>query len=564
MPITNNTSDAVGDTFTIEFEPIVGVTSINFLTTVSENETVIRYFLREFRYALKDGIFFSDWVNFTDNNVLGLTFTTPQVVWIETKYTRDGLSGGTLKLNESNAQVGYGVLNVNNDTFGKTFFGDLANYNPKVLILARNILQKIYQRGIVPLEIERGRSELEDSDYLSFWRAFSMLLATHFTQSKNDIEGFNFNEEFLTEYLHQNNHFFDEVLHDLFQKRYIMKNQLREVKKRGTESVFKKGNVVNGEFLRMIGYKNNDEFLYWLNKNENRGWVLGQNSPCYKGFGNRSFTKLKLEDLQNETLPPYNANYSIFNFKSKKAIYIGMASSGKGALNYYEEGVSPIPTNAILIDENIDYRLDFCVATENVNQKCTFYLHTFDKDFNYREGYAVNIGGAGVINGSFEFYLPNPLKYYYFSVFLYNANRSNLNPKKPEVGRGSHFFTRTGTKYILPSFIVDSMGANQSYYVADVSLKPLANGVCVDYAGGLGSSSDCLLNSNNLLNVIARNNSFNSKEDIIENTKNFLIPYNSHLKFYLLNKSFPIVNFGVTPEENTRGDFNNDFNNDFN
>jgi hypothetical protein len=564
MPIANNIASAVGDVFTIEFEPIVGALSINYFSTTSENENLERYFLREFRYSTKDGLFFSDWLQFTDNTPVGVTFTEAQVLWIETRYTREGAEGGTLKLTSSDLQVNYGVMNITNAPVGTLFFGELANYNPEILILARNILQKLYQRGIVPLEIIRGEGENEDADYLSFWRAFSMLLAMQFTKAKQDIQSFVFDEEFLSEYLAQNNAFFDTASHDLLQKRFIMSNQIREVKKRGTELVFKQGDTINGEFLRMIGLKPTDEFLYWLNRNENRGWVLGQNSPCYRGFGGRHISKIKTSDLIPETNAPYDANYSTLTFEGKEAIYVGMSASGKGALNYYENGVSPIPENLTIIDENVDYRLDFLVATTNASQKCSFYLHTFDKDFNYREGYAVNTGGAGVFNGGFEFYLPSPLKYYFFSVFLYNAKRNNLNPKEPSIGTGSHFFTRTGTKYILPSLVFDSMGANESYYVADFSLKLLANGACVDYVDGLGSSSACFLNSNNILNIIARNNNGAlSRDALIDNTKRFLIPYNAHLDFYLLNRLVPIVNFGVTPENTILGDFNSDFNNDF-
>lgn len=572
MPIVNNISDSIGDEFLVKFNPIRGVLEIGVFNDSTVGTTVNRYFEKYYRYALRDGLFYTDWILFATGAPLGVTFLEPQIVWFETKYVRSGSdTSGFLTLESIDVDTNYSAMpeKVMPNGFN-SILKNLLNDDTQVLQLVKNLLEKLYYRGIVPQYITRGENEngVGDDDYLSFWRAFAQVISTIIV-SNEKLKDWEYNEDFLKEYLIQFNIFFDSAKTDLLQSRYLMQHQYNEVKLRSTEHIFKEGGVVDGEFLRLVGWEAIDEMVYWLDYNERRGWVLGQNSPCYKGVSrNPQLNKIpSLSVFRQSTTPPFDANYSVLTYNQKEALLVSMLASGEGALNYYNHGVSPLFStyqDSFLVDDELDYEISFFIATDDISQKCAFYLHTFDKDWNYSPAFSVNQGGAGVGVGNFEFFLPTVGNYYYFSLTLYNSNRQDYNPLATNTNIGTNFALRKGTKRVLPSFLFDSMGANKNFYLSDVRLNILSKGARLNYENGLGARSNCFLNTNNILNVVARNNNGRySLKEIERIAKTFLMPYNNHFILDFINKFETETNFGVLPEYIPTGDFNNDFNNDF-
>ncbi len=164
--------------------------------------------------------------------------------------------------------------------------------NAAVVNLAENFMEKLYKNGIVPKYIQRGKNNSangEDVDYISFWTAVSYYFAWSVVYSRQFLE-LEDNRELLYDYL-VNKGMGVNPDSNIEELQYVMRNFYDEIRKRGTVNVFKQFNaepddvLTNGEFLRLIGYKETDEFKYVMTSPIHFGWCIGRCSPLYRGTG---------------------------------------------------------------------------------------------------------------------------------------------------------------------------------------------------------------------------------------------------------------------------------------
>ena len=175
MAIIENRSSEIGDVIVIKTNvPIIGLLALSgFIDSTTGEVSPTKLFYKRFRYSV-DGINYSLWLDLTISNVSAVVVDPTNTFYIEYTYTREGTDPtGDIAFNYVQVDGTY-QTGVCPDIFINSIFyqffscGDL-----DVLRWCVNVLEKIYEKGIVPTYIERGvNSNLNwvDRDYLDFWR----------------------------------------------------------------------------------------------------------------------------------------------------------------------------------------------------------------------------------------------------------------------------------------------------------------------------------------------------------------------------------------------------------
>lgn len=574
MAVINNVLNAVSDRVTVVMPPISGVTELLYFEDVTIGETPDRYLRREFRYAVDEGLFYTDWVEYTSLSPIFVSFSNvPKIAWVETRYTRAGSdTTGAITFQSCNLYATFfGMPALDMPITQNSIIGDYVGYTRPYLQLIKNILSKFFKRGVLPEYMDRGKTDFpqtDDRDFLDFWKSIISVFSA--LMLKNDsLRDFTFDDAKLSAHLKEYNHLFSDKNLDLLQLRYIMKNAYSEFVKRGTMSVFEAGEIVNGEFLRLINWLPNDELIVCLYQNERVGWNVGNSSPLYKG-SNRNPQNNKVRDFSLSSIMPYYGfplvTYSEDIVYSKPTIQTTLPTAGFGGLNYYEDGVSDPRTNAdgmYLIDEGVDYEVSFWIGANSLGCSFTFIANIFDKDLNWGGAYATNVGGDGVGDSRFTVTIPQPNRYYFVRVFFYNIFRNNYNPITTNLKKGSNFAMYAGSKYILPTFLFYEGGSGADVWLGDLQIHPTVNGVRQTPADGLGCFSISYVNTNNLLSIVCKNKGSYPNKEVYDLTARYLVPHDTKVVINTLNKIIPETNFGYMPEEISGGVFDDTFDESF-
>ena len=162
--------------------------------------------------------------------------------------------------------------------YDKTIFKTFFNSNdPQVLLWAVNVLEKLFEPGIVPLYVNRNN----ENDYNTFFLtithyfAFVVIYARQFRQLENsDILMKEFIEGWGLVY---------ENIDSLDQRQYIFNNWIKEFYKRGTQQIAETGGTIEGELRRLVGYSKPSEFIFATLSSQDVGWCLGWSSPTWYG-----------------------------------------------------------------------------------------------------------------------------------------------------------------------------------------------------------------------------------------------------------------------------------------
>lgn len=288
MAIIENTSSESGDIMRIRTEvPIIGLLFLNTFTDSTENETGSVYFSKQFRYSNNAGLTFTTWQDLTSLNIQNVEVSKKDQFILEYKYLTTGVPTTPLVLNS--VDVSGQFENLEFPIYETTLYKQFFEVNdPKVLGWALNVLEKLYRSGILPEYIKRNDNtsdNTEDRDFIVFWNTtthFFALMVYFYRQYENIAS----NKELIKEFLEGKDIQIpiDENLEDLS---YLLYNYIAEYRRRGTERiVYKKGvngEQINGELLRLIGFKEPDEFLFDLLEPKDTGLCVGQSSPCWKG-----------------------------------------------------------------------------------------------------------------------------------------------------------------------------------------------------------------------------------------------------------------------------------------
>lgn len=405
--IIQNKSDAIGDIITIKTDtPLLGLITLQSFIDVTQGEYIDRFFSKSFRYSV-DGVNYTQFVPLTNNNLANVQVQANDTFYAEYRYQREGVDPTGLLEFDSVTLTGLFSQLVDGPAYNASNFAQYFNQNNICSIAwSVNVLEKLYKKGIVPKYIERGLTgdNADDRDYIDFWRAITHYFAL-FVCLARKFQFFYQDRNLLLEYLKQRGLF---VCEDIDQQDllYLMQNYYDEIRQRGTRQVFKsKSNTkeVDGEYLRLICFDTNDEFISNLNKNEHIGWNVGNSSPLYKGVEGRLNTNKFyidfVDDISSFSDLSVNSSYLPYLSIGESSISNSISSSNSNSDSTpttYNNDVLIIhnPGNnnmagigngdkKIIINPHIDYEITFFIKTRNsILPQITFGVNAYDINNN--------------------------------------------------------------------------------------------------------------------------------------------------------------------------------------
>lgn len=386
--------------------------------------------------------------------------------------------------------------------FDKTVFKEFFDSDSvEVLSWYINVLDKLYQKGIIPNYIDRLNDFEDPSDFIEFWKSITTFFS-YFVNYARKFQKFYESETLLSEYIDERG-LRVSIENNLTELNHLMINFYQQVANRGTNKIIDKieeGEVVDGELLRLIWYKPEDEILFNLHKPEHFGWNIGNSSPLYRG--------LYLSDNANKygdkSFQPHDiTKYSGATLVTDGELKVLSVTSALGSGN-----------DKIKVSNEIDYEFSFLIKKEE-SALLTVRLEAFNKDLN---SISLRSHKDGAIKNDFftEINLSRDDKYLLVKLFLFNKNKSNFSEDATEIHQGENLTLTEGTVWIAP--FIELTGGSALIY--GVRFLPTNT-----------SFSHGLIQVNNWIScsLINRNNSLTLRE-IKEFTKRYLIPYNSHIE----------------------------------
>ena len=223
-----------------------------------------RFFVKQFRWSRDGGLTFSEFMPLTTVNVENIQITQKDVFVVDISYERSGTDpSGELTWNSTTLTGQFQALAT--PIYDSTIFKGLFDVtDPSVLGWAINVLEKMYQRGLLPNYIDRNREDKDDSDFVAYWFSITHLFAILVYWMRN-FENIPASRILLTEFLRN----FDITLPfdlNLADEATIYSQRTDEYRRRGTERIkapaTNANEDVNGELLRLIDWKVNDFFLF--------------------------------------------------------------------------------------------------------------------------------------------------------------------------------------------------------------------------------------------------------------------------------------------------------------
>jgi hypothetical protein len=301
MKIIERTNNVVR----IKSSPYVGIIGLGSFLEVGGGSFTSS---KSFRFT-KDGINWGDWQELTTENIRNLAFSNKDTLIFELMVTGEGMDNIVgMYLSPISSHPNYIKTYFNNSIFYNFF--KIEDF--KVLEWYLNVLEKIWAKGLLPNYIKREKGVGEnDKDFIEFWRSVAMFFAFYVALAEK-FENYWQSEILLQEFLEQRGMIIGRSM-SLSELQYLMKNFYREMSKRGTIQVYDRNSRIEGEFLRLIGWRQWDEFLVYQHIAGEWGWCLGRSSPLWRGVGNREGTQ-KIESL--DLLMPISDSFTYeLNFK---------------------------------------------------------------------------------------------------------------------------------------------------------------------------------------------------------------------------------------------------------
>jgi len=548
----DNLLNNIGDVLTVMVNPqISGKITLDSYSDVIIGETDTRKLLREFRISSNE-LFWSDWLELNNENLLKKQYVSENSLFIEVRYTRTGtdttsfIEFQNIYFYGNRQEITFSAPTISSSIFSNIIGGDYFK------ILETNIFKKLYYRGIIPKYITRGDNSNEDDDkdyidlFFSLARFFSLFICffKRFETFKDDID-------LMREQVRQYNIYFDESNITLSELKYLAANIYNEIRKRGTEMIFKREGEtllngkevpINGEFIRLLRNKKSDELLYESVPLNKTGFCLGQSSPLYRGTcqaENLNKTKEKTQDFQNLSNFILNSqgstsSYLLINYDNKKVLNLktddGTVSLGR--INSNQD----VRNNIYVADSRMDYEITFSfkiVSGQSDNVRLLFGVEGFDILKNKIIDSFVTPNGDSISETFFEKDFSNLRNdcWYYVRGIIHSYSSSNLDENKTNLGWGNNlYFNNSFVKYILPKIQLISDGINSELNIWDYKIRPLVRGTNILPLkdGSMNSHSLGFIQSSRLFYTYVRNNNNSqSKDDITDIIEKYLYPFDS-------------------------------------
>lgn len=529
MAVIENKVTEEGDVLVIKPEvPIVGLISLYNFVDTTDNESVTDFFKKEFRYSINGGITFSSWILLTIGNIQTLIISKENQFIIEYKYTRVGATP-SVDLTFNNILVSGTTETLPYPVYNTTYFKDFFEVSSiEVFGWALNVLEKLYLTGILPEYMTRGEESsdiLEDQDFLNFWHSITHYFAVivYYARQYRDISSSStLIELFLS---NRDIEFGSATLEDAI---LLFNNYIEEFRSKGTFSIVNKksdGYTTDGEFLRLIGFEDPEEFIFALLQNFETGWCIGKSSPVWNGSENTINTIKGYEYTKDvidlDLYPLLNAsNISIVGSNME----ISNVSIGNKS-GIYQDGDN---TKRITVSPDLDYEISFFAKISNLNTPISFSLKGYDAEGG-------NVSFERVTNGdnSNDFFLKQVLKvsneFYWIRGILYSQDKVN-DVNSVFSPSGVNLRSKSTLKFIVPNILLDnetgSTGTNK-LALWNIKVRPLK----IPFTRGqLGIR-------NIILTYLTNRNSKYSIDKIESIMRNNLINANTFLKIkYISNE----------------------------
>lgn len=542
MAVVGNTASAIGDVILIvSGEVILGLTSLtSYLDTVT-GETGTRFFIKHFKYSI-NGVHYSNWIELSDVNLQAVVVTPTDSFLIEYRYERGGTDPtGVLEFVDITLQGVYGSLECGfyyNNSIFKPYF---ECYDQDVVRWCINVLNKVYERGILPNYIERGEGPDEDEDFISFWKSVGCYLAL-FVRFARELEVFYGHKEHLAEYLKQRSIIlcYNPDLVDLV---YIMEHYYEEIRHRGTSQIYKREGdpikagtkPIDGELLRLFCVGGDGELIFNLVKDEFLGWNLGNSSPMYRGLTHQIAVNKAWEmtrDVLDLTKYPLLEDTFITNAMEVPSDIYPMFISEVSANT--DSGISPsqLPlqgvdiTKAIRVTPNLSYEITFWVKQLQADSNFTFGVLGFDSGNNPVNFHQITVPPLDPSTEN-NFFINKDLidqdRWYFVRGIIFSID----SPQRFEevdytlnLGFGTHLRFKEATTVKIVPVILNSIGTaspGNGIKLWDIKIRPLET-----------PFSTCFLQVRNfiILWVMDGNAGLTiaQKEDLM---RRYLLPYNT-------------------------------------
>lgn len=490
-----------GNTLIFRTTPVVGVLALTGFTDDATSTDLSATFVKKFRYS-SNGIIYSEWLPLDSENIAAVQLDIKGVFIAEISYElvqptgADYLNVSEASFSTSNQVIDTSLEGYFNNSLFKKYFN---SSDPDVLNWYINVLEKLYDKGLLANYIDRGNID----DFISFFGSVAKFFAFYVKLAR--VFGSFYNNRLLIEdFLSQRSLQIapGDTLEDL---QFLMETYYSQMGRRGTSTILDKkseGATVNGELLRTIHYQDNDEFLFCFYQKKNFGWNLGNSSPLYRGLKvNSNLNKVpwSVGELSMENIGPYLIQAALVDGE------VVMGSEG-GSI---EVGLS----DAIVVDPNLDYQFSFKIklaATKTV----TFNLAGYDIDNNV----VSNISRAsGNVTNNFllNAKLSRSDKYVEVRCYLYNKNRGQFVGDTTNLKQGRNIIANSNLAKIIFS-VVTSGAAN----IKEFQIIPMMTSYSRGYLQVNNFISSWIKNRNN-------KKSLRELKDFISRN---LLPYNTQLQ----------------------------------
>lgn len=455
-------------------------------------------------------------------------------------------------------------------TIFKTFFD---SNDPQVLTWAVNVLEKLFEPGIVPMYVSRNNQDDYNTFFLTMthYFAFVVIYARNYRQLENsDLLMKEFIEGWGLVY---------ENINTLDQRRYLFNNWIQEFYKRGTYQVVETGGTIEGELRRLVGYEKPNEFIFGVLSPQNVGWCLGWSSPTWYGtetvnavskgwdygpdYVGDTFSDLIQFDqdelqMKRTGAPETNEIYTVYPWQ----IYTGEDVPAEFSESY-TIGVGPLKDYPILgavkrkfIDNmyvfqptgggrvgisteadkskamevypGMDYEVTVWVKALSLgNQNIEFGVNCYDANFNLIN--QVRITDWRETNSFFTgSRYQSPCKvpgiYYRLRGIIYNVleQKDESLYLNFENGRPLRFIG--DVKYMAPYIVQDRDSISADILIAGIVLKPLDLPFSQGYLG-----------QKNVIAMYAQIKSARTKNDIEEFVRRYLVSYKNVVSYTWLD-----------------------------
>ena len=514
---------------------------------------------REFRVSM-DGIFFTDWMDLTYENLALKEYKSDSLLKIQVRYTRLGPDDGIVaSFNSIQFNGLWTAAEFIAPTLMSSAFASLIG-TEQLNELEDNLFKKLYFRGIVPRYITRADnvSYDEDRDYIAVFysiaRFFSLLIAffKRFENLGND-------EELLREQVRGFGIYFDEGTVTLPDLQYLAANYYSQIQQRGTAMITtRRGETlpngsaaaVDGELIRLLHSSVYNELLIGTVAVYKMGWCVGAASPLYRGTArsvNLNKTPENSEDFKLLSNFPVINNSSTVTIATtsdnKKALRLQLNSTGAKAGIGRLTTATDISDYLITADPGISYEVTFAFRIVSGTRSALnlyFDVEGFDDNKQKLQDGFIALDG-GFSNGRIIEHGCGIWKtgVWYFARGIIHAYGSNpVSDVKTNLGVGVDLiFNNPFLRYIYPRIMFESGSGSAQVEIWDFKIRPLVWGKSIlpgrDNAVAQSNSLGFIQVGGFMYTYARNNNNYKSQEEITDIIEKYLYPYEKVNMFVL-------------------------------